>query len=324
MNIHNLWLYEKNILIYNIIYVNILPHKNPAAGVIVFLIDAALWMINWLLCSLIHEWWISVWLRGNCSRLCSKFVNLTFSFHSWQVTSRPQSETTVGIHILHTLLSNLHKVSSKNKKSSPAKVELQMARYRSQMPITPGNIVAIVNKHSDRISAAQWTLAAGTSDSLADVMQSVSVAVLKTVIPRPEEQKLGSASQTVISTGLKIYNAQLGNSLTHSQFCCRSSRPIWRLAWWEWRYTDKTGGEGGFSHNYILSVIIRSPDWPEDPGVFVSSSVSNIRSLRGMECQATTWRHLGKVNPQKSEIFIYITDDLHIVDLGEVVRWKVE
>lgn len=173
--------------------------------------------------------------------------------------------------------------------------------------ITPEDLLPIVNKCFERISAAQWTMiAADTWDSdtqanltdmLTEMVQSLSTDILRNGIPMCQ-QLLKSEPQADITTILNNFINCIGDSI-HGSFAaafhipqdkCESAEKLAALV--ETEVAQKV--------HFAVSVAMDSPVWPSEPVVFVNGSMSNTASLRLMVFHAKKClrRYLGKLNSQ--------------------------
>ncbi|XP_059208608.1 uncharacterized protein LOC131987763 [Centropristis striata] len=175
--------------------------------------------------------------------------------------------------------------------------------------VTPESVLPIVNRYFERISETQWSLLAaetldsGTqailSDMMAEIVQSVSAAILKMILSMFQD----NTSPNDILTYLENVQPLLGDSLSDSfasalqvtQEQCESAEEL----------TEMVESEVAAKVNSALSVVSNTSVWPSKPAIFVSGSFSNTASLHDMVIHAVKClkRLLGKVSSQCLGLF---------------------
>ncbi|XP_071322867.1 uncharacterized protein [Trachinotus anak] len=161
--------------------------------------------------------------------------------------------------------------------------------------VTPEALLPVVNKYFERFSAVQWNmLSAGIQDSATtaaltdlctEVIQILCTIVLRVVKPMLEDSSHQRESQADINIFLENLNTNVGDSLSRS-FALALDVPQEKYDSAE-QLTALVEEEVSQKVNSIVSAAINSPVWPSQPAVFVSGSVSNIRSLGQMVSHAS-------------------------------------
>ncbi|XP_042247149.1 uncharacterized protein LOC121882773 [Thunnus maccoyii] len=158
--------------------------------------------------------------------------------------------------------------------------------------VTSQALLPVVNKFFDQISPAEWILlAAGIKhpateatlvNMLVEIVQALSAAVLRVVVPIFQEH----LSNTTSPVELETYNTHLGDSLSQCFSTALDvpqvrSQSILELS----TLIEKEVSERIRS---VLSTAANSTCWPSEPAVYVPPTMSNSRNLHRMVSHAFT------------------------------------
>ncbi|CAG5946918.1 unnamed protein product [Menidia menidia] len=180
--------------------------------------------------------------------------------------------------------------------------------------ITEENLLPLVEKHFQDVTAAQWAmLASGEMDPeveviitrlLTDIVQTVSTVLLKIFLPKMQEMSTESEEQAV-----PTIKANLGDSLCKS-FCSffnaeqetlSEAKLLTKLA--EEEIEEKV-------HSY-LSEAANQQSLPSKPAIFVNSVSSNIRRLGEMVFQTTNYvKECLSSLPKCGKLCVKVSDEL--------------
>eukprot|EP00064_Thunnus_orientalis_P020468 superscaffoldBa00005642_g20605 len=158
--------------------------------------------------------------------------------------------------------------------------------------VTSEALLPVVNRFFDQISPAEWILlAAGIKhpateatlvNMLVEIVQALSAAVLRVVVPVFQEH----LSNTTSPVELETYNTHLGDSLSQCFSTALDvpqvrSQSILELS----TLIEKEVSERIRS---VLSTAANSTCWPSEPAVYVPPTMSNSRNLHRMVSHAFT------------------------------------
>ena len=160
------------------------------------------------------------------------------------------------------------------------------------IPITEENLLPIVNRHLEKVTAAQWAvLVNGRIDlemqailagMLADIVQTVSAVLLRVLLPKIQEASEGNTDQA--DSGLTPIKADLGDSLLKSfSTCLNAPQDSYEDAQ---QLTKLTEEEIEERVNSLLNEATETKVLPPKPAIFVSGLMSNIKRLGNMAFHA--------------------------------------
>lgn len=172
--------------------------------------------------------------------------------------------------------------------------------------VTPDQILPPINKYFEKLSKVEWYfIQSGTcnaniqgilADMLSEIIQTASASILKIALPDVQDRNVKECpvllDEGKIRPSLRdSISAVFASALNVPKKRCKRAVKLTRMV--EEEISEKISS--------IVALLAQSPDFPEDPTIYVSGTCSNIKKLHCMVRHAASClkKLVGKLRCQR-------------------------